>query len=250
MNIALLANPSQKEDLNYWIGQISANFNPDLLTYDADLIIDWNSTLPMVTDRLGRKLCIDFDNDHLTYERKQLRGGKEPLAKALGVHKGIRKVLDLSVGLASDSVLLSQLGCQVQGVERSPLLHFLLSQAFKNTERNELKNYQLHFASALDFLEAHKGQHDFEAIYFDPMYPKSSTKKKTALPKQEMVIFRDLVGDDQDAAQVLLAALNFGVSRIVVKRPIGGAILGESLGLKPNHSLETKVVRFDIYIGR
>ncbi|MNL78601.1 Ribosomal RNA small subunit methyltransferase J [compost metagenome] len=48
------------------------------------------------------------------------------IAKALGGAKGTKKVLDLSVGLAVDSVFLCQLGFQVTGVERSPVLYALL----------------------------------------------------------------------------------------------------------------------------
>lgn len=248
MKIALVAPPDlQEKNLTHWCERLRAVLNPDLSTFGADFVIDWQSPIPVVHDSEKRKLIIDFDNDHLTYERKQLRGKNEPIAKALGMSKGIRRVLDLSVGMAADSVVLSQLGFEVQGVERSPLLYFLLKQAFAQTQRQELKKYRLHYGDALEFLKTHRGQHSFEAIYFDPMYPKPEGKKKSALPKQEMVIFRNLVGNDQDADDVLIAALDFGVSKIVVKRPLGAESLGLKNGVKPSHSLETKVVRFDIY---
>ena len=248
MKIALVAPlNSPNKNLSHWCEHLQAVLNPDLGAFGADFVIDWQSTIPIVQDAEKRHLVIDFDNDHLTYERKQLRGKNEPLAKALGFAKGVRRVLDLSVGMAADSVVLSQLGFEVQGVERSPLLYFLLQQAFQQTQREELKKYQLHFGDALTFLKAHRGEHFFEAIYFDPMYPKPEGKKKSALPKQEMVIFRNLVGNDFDADEVLMAALDFGVSKIVVKRPLGAESLGLKHGVKPSHSLETKVVRFDIY---
>lgn len=194
-----------------------------------------------VRDQEKRLLEIDFDKNHLDYERKGHRGKNELIAKALGVAKGYRKVLDLSVGLAVDSVFLTQLGFEVTGVERSPVLYALLKEAFARTEKDYLKSYQLHFADSLQFLKENKGKLAVDAIYFDPMYPH---KKKSALPKQEMVVFRDLVGHDEDASEVLKEALTWPVQRVVIKRPIHA----EELLPGVRHSYEGKVVRYDTYV--
>lgn len=194
-----------------------------------------------VRDRENRVLEIDFDENHLDYERKGHRGKNELIAKALGVAKGCRKVLDLSVGLGVDSVFLTQLGFHVTGVERSPVLYSLLKEAFAKTEKEYLKSYQLHFGDSLQFLKENKGKIEIDSIYFDPMYPH---KKKSALPKQEMVVFRDLVGHDEDAAEVLKEALTWPVKRVVVKRPVHA----EELLPGVRHSYEGKVVRYDTYV--
>lgn len=194
-----------------------------------------------VRDRENRLLEIDFDKNHLDYERKGHRGKNELIAKALGVAKGCRKILDLSVGLGIDSVFLTQLGFQVVGVERSSVLYALLKEAFARTEKEYLKSYELHFADSLQFLKENKGQLAVDAIYFDPMYPH---KKKSALPKQEMVVFRDLVGHDEDAAEVLKEALTWPVKRVVVKRPFHAQELLPGV----RHSYEGKVVRYDTYV--
>lgn len=194
-----------------------------------------------VRDAENRLLEIDFDKNHLDYERRGHRGKNELIAKALGFSKGCRRVLDLSVGLAVDSVFLTQLGFEVIGVERSPVLYALLKEAFARTQKEILRSYELHFADALEFLKAHKGKLSVDAIYFDPMYPH---KKKSALPKQEMVVFRDLVGHDEDAANVLKEALTWPVQRVVVKRPMHA----EELLPGVRHSFEGKVVRYDTYV--
>lgn len=194
-----------------------------------------------VRDAEKRLLEIDFDKNHLDYERKGHRGKQEMIAKALGAAKGCRKVLDLSVGMGIDSVFLTQLGFQVTGVERSPVLYALLSEAFAKTQKEYLKSYQLHFANSLEFLRENKGKLDIDSIYFDPMYPH---KKKSSLPKQEMVVFRDLVGHDDDAAEVLKEALTWPVRRVVVKRPMQA----EELLPGVIHSFEGKVVRYDSYV--
>lgn len=192
-------------------------------------------------DLESRVLKIDFDENHLDYQRKGHHGKNELIAKALGVAKGCRKVLDLSVGLGIDSVFLTQLGFEVIGVERSPVLYALLKEAFAKTNKEYLKSYQLHFADSLQFLKENRQKIAVDSIYFDPMYPH---KKKTALPKQEMVVFRELVGHDEDASQVLAEALTWPVKRVVVKRPIHA----EELLKGVQHSYKGKVVRYDTYV--
>lgn len=194
-----------------------------------------------VRDREKRTLEIDFDKNHLDYLRRGHRGKNELIAKALGYAKGCRKVLDLSVGMGIDSVFLTQLGFQVTGVERSPLLFVLLENAFRNSSKEELRSYKLFHDESLHFLKSHKDKLAVDSIYFDPMYPH---KRKSALPKQEMVIFRELVGSDEDAAQVLEEALTWPVRRVVVKRPMNA----EALLPGVMHSFEGKVVRYDTYV--
>lgn len=194
-----------------------------------------------VRDLEKRLLEIDFDRNHLDYERKGHRGKNELIAKALGVGKGAHRILDLSVGMGIDSVFLTQLGFSVVGVERSPVLYVLLKDAFAKTQKEYLKSYELYFADSLEFLKSQKGLIEVDSIYFDPMYPH---KKKSALPKQEMVVFRDLVGHDADAGLVLREALTWPVKRVVVKRPMQA----EPLLPGVRHSYEGKVVRYDTYV--
>lgn len=212
---------------------------PDVESYFFRLHVEEERIF--VKDLQNRTLEIDFDENHLDYQRKGHRGKNELIAKALGVVKGSKTILDLSVGMGIDSVFLTQLGFSVIGVERSPVLYLLLKEAFAKTKKSELKNYQLHFSDALKFLKENKSKLAVDAIYFDPMYPH---KKKSALPKQEMVVFRDLVGHDEDAAEVLQEALTWPVQRVVVKRPIHAPELLPGV----RHAYEGKVVRYDTYV--
>lgn len=195
-------------------------------------------------DMQKRVLAVDFVHDHLNYQRRGVRGKNELLAKALGYSKGVRRVLDLSAGLAIDAVFMTQLGFQVTALERSPLLFVLLEDALRKAPALQGKlefigTDSLEYLKNYSYLPAEARQID--AIYFDPMYPH---KKKSALPKQEMVVFRELVGDDADAEQVLAEALKWPVRRVVVKRPLGA----EELLPGVVHSFEGKVVRYDVYM--
>jgi 16S rRNA (guanine1516-N2)-methyltransferase len=209
--------------------------------------IDMSGAVPVIYDKKNNKFSIDFVNDKKNYHKKKLSIKNEILSKALGAGKTGLKVLDLSAGLATDAVFLAQLGYDIVAVERNPLIYLCLEDALKflkaheeasNESTDARLKLRFHFADAQSFLK----NKNFEAdvIYFDPMFPE---KAKSALPRQEMVFFKGLVGADDDAANVLQAALKAKVKRVVVKRPVKAPVLGE----KPSGSLKGKLVRFDIY---
>lgn len=188
------------------------------------------------------RLCIDFDASGPDYRRKALRGGAEILARALGGLSSHRRVLDLSAGLGQDAVFMAQMGFEVTALERHPLLAFLLSEARGRTTREDLAGLRFQRADALDWLTRPPttGQ-SFDVVYFDPMYPE---KKKSALPRQEMRLFRELVGDDGDAAQVLELARRGPWRRVVVKRPLKA----EELATGVRNRFEGHSVRYDVYV--
>lgn len=234
------AEADAMEKARHWSEFLKAPLNPSSVE-DFFFHFHVSSSSVFVRDLEKRTLEIDFDKNHLDYQRKGHRGKNELVAKALGVAKGYHRILDLSVGLAVDSVFLTQLGFQVTGVERSPVLYALLKEAFERTQKDYLKSYNLVFSDSLKYLQEHRSSMEIDSIYFDPMYPH---KKKSALPKQEMMVFRDLVGHDDDAAEVLKEALACPVQRVVVKRPIHA----EELLPGVRHSYEGKVVRYDTYV--
>lgn len=201
--------------------------------------IDFTKGLPILTDQDGRKLQIDFLNDKQSYHKTKGSIKTELIAKALGSGRYGLSVLDLSAGLGIDSVFISQLGFQVHAIERNPILFLALETAWNQMSEEFKQKVKFHFASAESFLE--KTDLQFDVIYFDPMFPE---KKKSALPKQEMIIFRQLVGADEDATDVVQKVLKLKkAKRLVVKRPIKAPLLLE----KPQNQVEGKLIRFDIY---
>lgn len=188
-------------------------------------------------------LVIDFVNDHINYDRKNHRGKNELIAKALGINKGYTKVLDLTAGMGMDSVFLFKLGCDVIALERSLVIYEKLQQALQNASEHFSqiqKPGSLCFvhAEAMEYL--HSLTERPQVIYYDPMYPH---KTKSALPRKEMQIFRQIVGDDSDSEEVLRLALTKSQHRVVVKRPLHA----EAILSPVSHSYEGKIVRFDMY---
>lgn len=208
--------------------------------FDLGLIdrIDMTAGCPQIYDSAGNRFSVDFVANRQNYQKKKSNMKSELLSRALGAGKYGLNVLDLSAGLAVDAVFLAQLGYQVTAIERNPLIFLALEEAL--THKLEL-SLQFKFGEALDYLNA-GGPAGPEIIYFDPMFPE---KTKSALPRQEMVFFRNLVGGDEDALQILECAMKKpGVKRVAVKRPVKAPAL-----LKTATTIEGKLVRFDLYQG-
>ena len=195
----------------------------------------------LLIDSEKRKLEIDFDLNKHDYHRTH-KGSGELIARALGVKEHIKKVVDLTSGLGIDAVLLAQIGFEVTSIERNPILYFLLQEAQKKTQRKEIQNIKWILGDSRIYLTDYKVTEP-TSCYYDPMYPE---KKKSALPRQEMVIFRELVGSDDDSLSTLKLAVHKGFNRTAVKRPVKAEVILEA----PDFQLTSKLVRFDIYYPR
>ena len=196
---------------------------------------------PQIYDVAGNKFEVDFVGNRQNYQKKKTNLKSELLSRALGGGKYGLNVMDLSAGLGVDAVFLAQLGYQVTAIERNPLIFLALENAL--TQKPELGlqfGLKFCFGEALDFLRTDALRP--QVIYFDPMFPE---KAKSALPRQEMVFFRNLVGRDEDALQILECAIQkAGVKRVAVKRPVKAPAL-----LKTANVITGKLVRFDLYQG-
>lgn len=157
---------------------------------------------------------------------------KEPLARALGLKKGMIKphVLDATAGMMGDSLLMFAMGVKVDICERNPIAAALCA--------NSIKNHNLDIK--INFCQANEISFDGDVIYFDPMYAQKNDKTK---PKKEMQIFRDVVGVDLDAYETALA-LKSQTSRLVIKRSIKADPLLEN----PSLTVNGKSTSYDVYI--
>lgn len=179
--------------------------------------------------------------------RRQFGGGRgQMIAKAVGIQGGIRpRVLDATAGLGRDAFVLASLGCEVQLLERQPVIAALLMDGLRRATAHPetatiAERMQLLSGDAIVQLQAWNTEAP-QVIYLDPMFPH---RDKSALVKKEMRLFRPLVGDDLDAPALLAAALDLASHRVVVKRPRKApAVEGPS----PSYSLEGKSSRYDIY---
>lgn len=223
----------------YW----SRFLNEQHFDFSSIQSIDLVSPVPLICDQAGRKFSIDFNHNHLNYQKKKLSLKSELISRALGAGTNGLRLLDLTAGLGIDAVFLAQLGFQVTAIERNPLIYLSLENAWQDCQDESLKmNLKFIFQSAKNFLNESSNTGLFDLIYFDPMFPE---KRKSALPRQEMVFFKNLVGSDDDAADVLSAALaKKFIYRVVVKRPLKALFVGDQV---PQSQIKGKLIRYDIY---
>jgi len=191
-------------------------------------------------------LRIDFVEGAVAHRRLFGGGSGQMIAKAVGVQSGVRPVvLDATAGLGRDAFVLASLGCALTLIERHPVVAALLEDGLLRAADDPevgpiVGRMRLINANAIEVMRAWQDEPP-QVIYLDPMFPH---REKTALVKKEMRLFRPLVGDDDDAAGLLAAALDLATHRVVVKRPRKAPCIE---GAKPGYALEGNSSRFDVY---
>lgn len=178
------------------------------------------------------------------------RGGAvrdEALARAAGLRGGERpRVIDATAGLGRDAFVLAARGCRVLAVERHPVVVALLADGLARAADDPataatVRRIELVAADAMQVL-ATRGLAD--VVLVDPMHP---VRPGSPAVRKEMRLFRALVGTDEDAGELLAAALPVARRRVVVKRPRNAPGLP---GPPPSGTVVGRSTRFDIYAGR
>lgn len=196
----------------------------------------------------GAVLRADFVGGALGWRLAHGGGRGQAVARAVGMRKGKPppRVLDATAGLGRDAAVLAALGCRVTALERHPAVHALLADALERARADPAAaarlgdRLELRCGDARAVLRAAEGR-GFDCVYLDPMHPERSG---SALVKQEMRLFRALVGDDPDAADLLEAALASGAPRVAVKRPAGASPLAPGPALR----IAGRTTGFDVYL--
>jgi len=190
---------------------------------------------------------VDFTAGKAGYRREHGGGTGQLIARAVGLQKTRHSlhILDATAGLGQDAFVLAGLGCRMTLFERSPLIHALLADGLARAQLNEatapiVARMALKAGSSIEWLKE-CGSDAADVIYLDPMFPH---RDKSALVKKEMQVFRPIVGDDDDAPELLAAALEAATYRVVVKRPRKAP---EIAGVAPATKVEGKSSRYDIY---
>lgn len=192
---------------------------------------------------------VDFIEGALAHRRQFGGGSGQMIAKAVGIQQGVRPtVLDATAGLGRDAFVLACLGCQVHMIERNPIVAALLKDGLRRAQRDVevagiVQRMPLLIGNAIELMSTWTAEVP-QVVHLDPMFP---SRDKSALVKKEMRLFKPLVGADDDAPQLLAAALALASHRVVVKRPRKApAIAGQA----PTYSLDGKSSRYDVYVKK
>jgi hypothetical protein len=128
------------------------------------------------------------------------------------------------------------IGVSVTAIERNPVIYALVQ--LNLNECSNLRGLEYHFGHCVSFAHLFKAQ----VLYFDPMF---EVLGKSAASKKNMEIFKNLVGADKDANEILQQLLLTPARRVVVKRADKAPLLADH----PHHQIKSKTVRFDIYVS-
>lgn len=183
-----------------------------------------------------KPLSVDFVAPRRKYRSMPI-ARRGPMARALG--RTTRTIIDATAGWGKDMLLMWLMGFDVLAVERSPVVGALLLDGLARLERDVPGQVypRVVITDALTFL----GRHRAECVYLDPMFP--PRRKDSALAKRPLRVLRELVGSDDDRAQLFDAAWQAASKRVVVKRP-------NRVGpwRTPEQSFSGKLMTYDMYL--
>ena len=174
------------------------------------------------------------------------RLNSELLVKAAKIKnaEGELTAVDATAGLGEDSLLLAAAGFRVTLYERNPVVYELLKDALERAVQiPELAPVVARMTAV--HADSVAGMAALETppdvILLDPMFP---ARQKSALVKKKLQMIQKLEQPCDDEITLLLTAMEARPKKLIVKRPPKGDWLA---GLKPDHSIEGKAVRFDCF---
>jgi len=225
------------------------------LPEDATHVL-WVSTHGFALGKVGNKMptatSVDFLNPTLLY-RLRTSGKRQGLGKAVGLDKvAAPTVLDATAGLGRDALVLAYLGCEVLMLEKSALIHILLEDGLNRAKaagsvllnKAPLRMHLLQCDALQRFAEIQQGTATRpDVIYLDPMFP---TRQKTAMVKKDLALLQEILGVEENFANLLQAARSCAIHRVVVKRP--GNSLSKSLPV-PTFVVPCKSAHFEVYVN-
>lgn len=178
---------------------------------------------------------------------QNLKIGKEDLlAKAVGLRRGMRNVVDATAGWGQDTLRLLKLGCHVTAIERSPIMFALLQDGLRRAAQ-DLRwvsgagtRLKVLFGDAIEILPK-LPKSSREVIFIDPMFPE---RKKGALAKGEMQLLHSLLGSEDNQAALWEKAWDCAGRRLVYKSPR----LTPTFPRKPDLEFEGRAIRYDIWL--
>lgn len=198
---------------------------------------------------------VDFSNQRLNY-RVLNKPRHQNLVKAIGLNKVAApsgpslRILDATAGLGKDAFLLASLGCWVTMLERSNIVHGMLSDGLERAllaDKTQGKTAVADAASRLslrrgDFLDLAAALEPVDVVYLDPMFP---VRSKSARVKKDMFLLQGLLGHAESQPELLEAALNLALNRVVVKRGKLSPTLDQRA---PDISYKGRSSRYDVYL--
>lgn len=210
---------------------------------DCQIVHDEKSELKLIIefDRAGIMLdsCeyfCDFNDKWHQNLASTIKPSNSALARACGVKAGMN-ILDATAGFGRDSFTLAMLKANVTAIEQHPLVASLLMYAAK-----DMQNLSVICNNHINII----GAKTWDVIYFDFMFSKNNRNAKA---NQGIELLSELSEQKELPEKIWQTALATA-TKVVIKRPNQKSKIPVAFELpKPNHSIKTKTVSFDVYLG-
>lgn len=187
---------------------------------------------------------LDFNAGRLSYRKMNLSSTSELLLKAIGYKKNQPpSVIDAMAGWGRDAFIMVSAGCHVTSLEKSSLIYHVLANAIKRWQSHQ-DSWQLMHCQCETFLNALKDDQMPDVIYLDPMFPEAQHAAKAKKEAQLLQFITSLEDNQQMPNHLIDLALSKAKKRVVVKRPLKSAFLGD---ITANFMYKGKAIRFDVY---
>ncbi len=220
---------------------MTADISPVVLLLDV-------SGLSLVNkDDFKERVQVDFVNGRSGFRLSTMSNTAQPVLRAVGYNKQRLnwRVLDATAGLGVDGMTMAAAGCTVTMVERSTVMAALLGDGLRRAKDDELlqevcRRVELQRQESLKYLSGVEAA-AFDVIYLDPMFPQ---RRKSSKVKKEMRLTRQVTIEEDNAEELLSAALATSVKRVVLKRPLKSPLLHSGI----SSQIKGKSIRFDIFL--
>lgn len=175
------------------------------------------------------------------------RLGHEMLIKAAKTDSEKPLAIDATAGMGEDSFLLAAYGYEVILYEQNPVVALLLQDSLKRARENALlrpivERMHLYEGNSIELMKSLDETPSI--VYLDPMFPQ---RQKSGLIGKKLQLIQKLEPPCAREEDLLQVAIDTGASKIIVKRPMKSPFFA---GIRPNHSLEGKSIRYDCYVGK
>lgn len=201
-------------------------------------LVQTNTRLELHDASSGARLYIHFTDAELRRYRAGGTGG-DPFRRAIGPVG--RHVVDATAGLGGDAVHLAALGYHVTAIERHPVVSALAEDALRRARAEHLLTDRPTWRTGDACVILPQLRPAPATIYLDPMFPPK--RKKSAAVRKEMHLLRLLVGEREDAEDLLNVARQVATDRVVVKRPVDA----DPIAAGSSASYKGKLIRYDVY---
>ena len=194
----------------------------------------------------GDTLICDFVGGAVGHRFRYGGGRGQALPKAAGMKGGKNPLIaDATAGLGRDSFLLASLGAEVIMIERSKHMHILLEEGMHRAKEaggdiaQAIARMTLMFGDSKEILPTLSP----EVILIDPMHP---PRNSSSLVKKEMRLTREIVGADEDSADLMKVALASASNRVLLKWPRRADPMKGIV--PPSHQIIGKSTRYDVFM--